>query len=197
MSTVSDGKWNCKLNNGNSICRHAVTWEWNQRASSWRLITVIWLQSLQNTMICSFVEWQYSSLVNSLPSSLLWGKATLMGVWGAEWTGRVPLLDVRFFSSFFFFFLFTNCLWIDYDWNYVLNSFCHCVSIYHGLFLQMYDWQRSSSFDYTHMLHGLFVLCQWMSGNFRGKPSGKTSTKLNSDSACWLIQLHFAALLSF
>lgn len=66
-----------------------------------------------------------------------------------------------------------------------------------NFFLWMCDWQRSSSFDYTHMLHGLFLFHHWMAGNLRVKPSAITAIKTNSESACWLSQLYFVVLLSF
>lgn len=66
-----------------------------------------------------------------------------------------------------------------------------------NFFLWTYDWQRSSSFDYTHMLRGLFLFHHWMAGNLRVKPSGKKAVKTNSKSVWWLIQLYFAVLLSF
>lgn len=64
-----------------------------------------------------------------------------------------------------------------------------------NFFLWMYDWQRSSSLDYICYMDFLFH--HWMPTYLRLKPFGNTAVKIYIESACWLILLYFAIVLSF
>lgn len=129
----------------------------------------------------------------SLPSSELWGSVTIMG--DTEQIVLGEQIAINNFSHFLFFFFFSflhkssiNRLWLKLCAE--AEQFLPlCLS---WSLLRIYDWLRSGSFAYTHMLCVLFLFHHWLAGDLRVMSSGKTALKPNSKSVCWLMQLYFA-----